>query len=62
MRWFDFLTGVLVMHAAFAKDALNVNKMKVQHGRAQPKVRDTTWRGRVLKMVFPNDMKQERGH
>ena len=61
---FDHSSG----HTAFADDALNVNKMNVRPGGAQPKMRDTTWRGRVQKMVLsdgtPKGMKQvliERG-
>lgn len=55
-------------HTAFAEDALNANKMNVKPGGAQPKMRDTTWGGRVQKMVLrdgtPKGMKQiliERG-
>ena len=65
MIWFfDHSSG----HTAFADDALNVNKMNVRPGGAQPKMRDTIWRGRVQKMVLrdgtPKGMKQvliERG-
>jgi len=43
-------------HTAFAEDALNVNKMNVRPGGAQPKMRDTMWRGRAQRMVFPDGM------
>ena len=62
--FFDHSSG----HTAFADNSLNVNKMNVRPGGAQPKMRDTTWRGRVQKMVLrdgtPKGMKQvliERG-
>lgn len=47
---FDHSSG----HTAFAEDALNVNKMNVRPGGAQPKMRDTMWRGRVQRMVLPD--------
>ena len=61
---FDHSSG----HTAFADDALNVNKMNVRPGGAQPKMHNTIWGGREQKMVFddgtPKGMKQvlfERG-
>ena len=47
---FDHSSG----HTAFADDALNVNRMNVRSGGAQPKMRDTMWMGRVQKMVLPD--------
>ena len=41
-------------HCAFTKDALNVKQMNVRPGGVQPKMRDTTWRGEVQKMVLPD--------
>ena len=37
---------------AFAEDALNVRRMNVQPGGAQPAMRDTMWGRRVQKMVM----------
>ena len=55
-------------HTAFANDALNVNRMNVNPGGAQPQLRDTIWNGRSQRMVFtdstPKGMRQvlnERG-
>ena len=55
-------------HRAFADDTLNVRKMNVQPGGAQPAMRDTMWGRRVQKMVMddgtPKGMKmvlEERG-
>ena len=55
-------------HRAFAEDALNVRKMNVRPGGAQPTIRDTMWGRRVQKMVMddgtPKGMKmilEERG-
>ena len=41
-------------HTAYAEDSLNVNRMNVNPGGSQPKMRDTTWEGRVQKMVGSN--------
>lgn len=41
-------------HTAFADNALNVNRMNVKPGGAQPAMRDTIWNGRLQKMVFNN--------
>ena len=46
--FFDQSSG----HTAFADDALNVKKMNVKPGGAQPKMRDTIWGGRVQKWCF----------
>ena len=55
-------------HTAFREDALNVNRMNVSTGGAQPRMHDTVWDGRVQKMVLsdrrPKGMKiilEERG-
>ena len=55
-------------HCAFREDALNVRRMNVGPGGAQPQMRDTIWNGKVQKMVLsdgqPKGMKlilQERG-
>ena len=55
-------------HAAMADDALDANKMNVNPGGKQRKMRDTVWDGRVQKMNFqigvPKGMRrvlQERG-
>ena len=55
-------------HRAYAPDALNAKTMNVKPGGAQPPLRDTTWAGRVQKLVdsngVPKGMKQvlnERG-
>ena len=39
-------------HKAFANDALNVNRMNVNPGGAQPRLRDTIWNGRSQRMVL----------
>ena len=39
-------------HCAFREDTLNVNRMNVGSGGAQPRMRDTMWDGRVQKMFF----------
>ena len=65
MFWFfDHSSG----HTAFAEDALNVNRMNVQPGGAQPRMRDTYYNGRLQRMVLadgtPKEMKrvlEERG-
>ena len=44
-------------HKAFASDALNVNRMSVNPGRAQPRLLDSIWNGRSQRMVFSS-----RGH
>ena len=41
-------------HCAYKEDALNVNKMNVKPGGAQPVMRDTTWQGKIQKMVLPD--------
>ena len=41
-------------HCAFREDALNVKRMNVGPGGAQPQMRDTMWDGRVQKMVLSN--------
>ena len=38
-------------HTAYAEDSLNANRMNVNPGGSQPKMRDTTWPGGVQKMV-----------
>ena len=55
-------------HTAYAEDSLNANRMNVNPGGSQPKMRDTTWPGSVQKMVdskgTPKGMRQvlvERG-
>ena len=55
-------------HCAFREDSLNINKMNVGAGGAQPRMRDTVWDGKVQSMVLsdgrPKGMKivlQERG-
>ena len=62
--FFDHSSG----HTAFAEDALNVNRMNVHPGGAQPRMRDTYYNGRLQRMVLadgtPKGMKQvliERG-
>ena len=64
VRIFDQSSG----HCAFRDDALNVNRMNVNPGGAQPKMRDTVWDGKVQRMVYsdgrPKGMRQvleERG-
>ena len=39
-------------HAAMADDALDANKMNVNPGGKQRKMRDTTWQGKDQKMCF----------
>ena len=63
---FGFL--IIVQATAFAEDALNVNRMNVRPGGAQPRMRDTYYNGKLLRMVFsdgtPKGMKkvlEERG-
>ena len=41
-------------HCAYQDEALNVTKMNVKPGEAQPKMRDSTWRGKTQKMVLPD--------
>lgn len=41
-------------HRAFKEDSLNVNRMNVNPGGAQPIMRDTLWNGKVQRMVLPN--------
>ena len=41
-------------HCAFRDDALNVAKMNVKPGGAQPKMRDTIWAGKKQSMVLSN--------
>ena len=41
-------------HCAYKDDALNVNKMNVKPGGAQPKMRDTEWNGEIQTMVLPD--------
>lgn len=41
-------------HTAYTGDALNANRMNVNPGGSQPKMRDTTWGGRAQKMVDAN--------
>ena len=55
-------------HCAFSEDALNVHRMNVGPGGAQPRMRDTIWDGKVQQMVMsdgrPKGMRivlQERG-
>ena len=54
-------------HCAYREDALNVNKMNVRPGGAQPIMRDTMWHGKIQKMTLdgqPKGMKmilEERG-
>ena len=55
-------------HKAYAEDALNVKRMNVHPGGAQPRMRDTVWVRRVQKMALydgtPKGMKmilEERG-
>ena len=55
-------------HCAFKEDALNVNRMNVNPGGAQPRMRDTVWDGKLQRMVLndgrPKGMRtvlQERG-
>ena len=55
-------------HTAYAEDALNVNRMNVNPGGSQPKMHETTWNGKVQRMVdskgTPKGMRQvlmERG-
>ena len=56
--FFDHSSG----HTAFAEDALNVNRMNVKLGGAQPRMRDTYFNGRLQRMVFsdgtPKGMKR----
>ena len=40
-------------HRAFKEDSLNVNRMNVNPGGAQPIMRDTLWSGKVQRMVLP---------
>lgn len=52
-------------HTAFREDALNVSKMNVGLGGAQPRMRDTLWNGKLWKMVLndgrPKLVLEERG-
>ena len=41
-------------HCAYNDDALNVKRMNVKPGGAQPKMRDTCWNGKTQKMVLPD--------
>lgn len=45
---FDQISG----HTAYADDALNVNRMNVNPGGNQAKMRDTIWNGTLQKMIF----------
>lgn len=40
-------------HTAYADDALNV-KMNLNPGGQQPRMRDTVWREKAQKLVFPD--------
>ena len=46
---FDHSSG----HTAFSDDALNVNRMNVKPGGAQPAMHDTLWNGKYQRLVFP---------
>jgi hypothetical protein len=54
-------------HTAYAADALNANRMNVNPGGTQPRMRDTVWNGKVQRMVengVPKGMRtvlEERG-
>ena len=48
--FFDQSSG----HCAFKDDSLNVRRMNVGPGGAQPRMRDTVWNGKVQKMVLSN--------
>ena len=39
-------------HTAFAKDALNVNRINVCPGEAKPRKQDTYYNGRLQRTVF----------
>ena len=39
-------------HTARADDALDVNRMNVNPGGKQPKMRDTVWAGKVQKLTY----------
>ena len=41
-------------NTAFVDDALNVNRMNAKAGGVQPRMRDTSYNGRVQPMVFPD--------
>ena len=41
-------------HTAYADDALNVNRMNVNPGGSQPRMRETVWNGTVQKMILPD--------
>ena len=41
-------------HHAYGEDALNARKMDVYPGEVQLDIRDTTWAGKVQKMVDDN--------
>ena len=47
MFLFDQSSG----HTAYAEDALNANRMNVNPGGSQPKMRNTMWNGSVQTMV-----------
>ena len=60
---FDYFTQVWLFdqssgHTAFREDALNLSKMNVGPGGAQPRMRDTLWNGKLQKMVL-NDGRQK---
>ena len=55
--FFDHSSG----HTAFAEDALNVNRMNVKPGGAQPRMRDTYYNGRLQKMVFSDSDRTPKG-
>ena len=48
MWLFDQSSG----HCAFKEDALNVNRMNVNPGGAQPRMRDTVWDGKLQRTVL----------
>ena len=55
-------------HCAFKEDSLNVRRMNVNPGGAQPRLRDTVWDGQPQRMVLPDGRQkgmklvlQERG-
>lgn len=50
----DKYSKVWVFDQSFRENALNVNRMNVGPGGAQPRTRDTIWDGRVQKMVSSN--------
>ena len=52
---FDLSSG----HCAFKEDSLNVRRMNVNPGGAQPRMRDTEWDGQPQRMVLPDG--QQKG-